>query len=65
MKKITQKLYLLSPDRYELRRGTTPDAPDCPYGNRYAWIGFDKKEQEYVRFTKSVFKKLVREIEGE
>jgi len=50
--------------RYELREGTTPDAPSCPYGNHYKWIGFDLRKQEYVRFVKSVFKLLVRAKPG-
>jgi len=53
--------YLQTPDRFELRSGSLPDAPSCPYGNQYQWIGFDKVTQEYVRFTKSVFKKLIVE----
>ena len=51
--------YALHPDRYELRSGNEPEAPLCPYGNQYQWVGYDKEEKEFVRFTKSVFKKLV------
>ncbi len=58
---ITAKIYNQSPDRYELRSGSVSDAPSCPYGNRYEWIGYDKVEKEYVRFSKSVFKRLVRD----
>lgn len=54
--------YTSDPDRYELRSGQEAAAPACPYGNRYEWVGFDKQTKEYVRFTKSVFKKLVQEI---
>lgn len=56
---ITAEVYNLTPDRYELRKGTRPDAPPCPFGHRFKWIGFDKKEMKYVRVTKSVFKKLI------
>lgn len=55
--------YLRDPDRYELRSGQEDAAPSCPYGNNYQWIGFDRATQNYVRFTKSVFKKLVRQQE--
>ena len=51
--------YYLNPQRYKLRTGQAEEAPACPYGNRYQWIGYDLKQKEYVRFTKSVFKKLI------
>jgi hypothetical protein len=60
MRKINKEAYDFEPERYELRRGIEPEAPDCPYGNRYEWIGFDKTASEYVRFTKSVFKLLMK-----
>ena len=40
---ITAEIFDLSPKRYELCKGTLPDAPPCPYGHRFKWIGFDKK----------------------
>jgi len=63
MRKVNQIEYLENPTRYELRKGTTKDAPLCPYGNHYQWIGYDLKTKEYIRFTKAIFKKLVQEIE--
>lgn len=57
--------YLLNPDRYELRSGATPGAPPCPYGNQFEWVGYDKTEENYVRFTKSVFKLLVKTVRPE
>lgn len=54
--------FLQDPNRYELRSGRSEGAPNCPFGNHYEWIGFDKKEQKYVRFTKSVFKKLIQDV---
>lgn len=59
MEKVNMQLYLEQPERYELRSGHAPDAPLCPYGNHFQWIGYDLKKKEYVRFTKSVFKKLI------
>ena len=47
--------------RYELRKGDEKNAPLCPFGNHFEWVGFDLQESEYVRFTKSVFKVLVSE----
>lgn len=56
--------YLEQPERYALVSGDKPDAPVCPYGNQYKWIGFDKLTQEYVRFTKSVFKLFINDLES-
>ena len=54
----------LCPTRYELRNGTLADTPLCLYGNMFNWIGYDKEEMKYVRFTKSVFKKLINKLDG-
>ena len=59
IRKVNMEEYSLNPKRYELRSGQEEEAPACLYGNRYQWIGFDLEQNEYVRFTKSVFKKLV------
>ena len=56
---VTSENYHLNPKRYELRKGDSDGAPPCPFGNNFEWIGFDSQTEEYVRFTKSVFKKLV------
>jgi hypothetical protein len=40
---ITAEVFNLSTERYEIRKGTLPDAPPCPFGNKFKWIGFDKK----------------------
>jgi len=61
MRKVNMETYLSDPNRYELRPGRVADAPNCPYGNHYEWIGYDQVTQEYLRFTKSVFKKLVQQ----
>jgi hypothetical protein len=61
MRKVTMEEYLLAPARYELRPGSAEGAPSCPYGNQFEWIGYDKETATYVRFTKSVFKLLVRQ----
>jgi len=59
MRKVDKATYNLTPGRYILKEGNGPDAPDCPYGNKYKWIGYDLDAKEYVRFTKSVFKLLI------
>lgn len=46
-------------ERYELRVHD-PDAPLCPYGNRREFIGLDTKKNTYVRFTKSVLLKFLK-----
>ena len=58
---INAQDYNADPERYELRRGDAENAPSCPFGNRYEWIGFDKHKMRYIRVTKSVFKKLIRQ----
>lgn len=56
MRKIDRKTFDQNPMRYELRSGNVKGVPNCPFGNKYEWIGFDLEENEYVRFTTSVFK---------
>ncbi|WP_177761346.1 hypothetical protein [Flavobacterium sp. I3-2] len=63
MEKINNALYLANSNRYILVSGDLEDTPKCPFGNNYKWIGFDLEEKKYIRFTKSVFKKLVQETE--
>nr|WP_297308267.1 hypothetical protein [uncultured Flavobacterium sp.] len=60
MEKINAVIFQNQPNRYILISGNSKDAPSCPYGNKYQWIGFDLQEKKYIRFTKSVFKKLVQ-----
>lgn len=64
MRRVVMEEYLANPEQFELRSGNEKDAPDCPYGNRYQWVGYDKKTAEYVRFSKSVFKKLIKNEES-
>ena len=62
---INAKDYNADPDRYELRRGNAENAPSCPFGNQYEWIGFDKLKMRYIRVTKSVFKKLTQQMDND
>ena len=55
LRKVIKADFDAEPDRYEFRENDAL-APPCPYGNRYAWIGFDRETGEYVRFTKSIVK---------
>ncbi len=59
IRRVDMATYILDPERYELRSGQEPEAPACPYGNCYQWIGYDRQQKEYIRFTKSVFKRLI------
>ena len=63
IRKVNMEQFMLNPGRYELRSGKEDGAPNCPYGNHFEWIGYDLQNNEYVRFTKSVFKKLIKENE--
>ncbi|MFT4535356.1 MAG: hypothetical protein ACJA1A_001933 [Saprospiraceae bacterium] len=60
---ISAEMFNLRPGRYEIRKGTFPDAPPCPFGHRFKWIGYDMEEMKYVRVTKSVFKRLIADLD--
>ena len=60
---ITAAQFNAAPGRFELRPGDFPDAPPCPFGNQYKWIGYDTQDKRYVRVTKSVFKKLIGKMD--
>ena len=62
MNKVTAEIY--QPDRYILVSGQEEGAPTCPYENVQQWVGYDTLTKEYIRFTKSVYKKLVEEMEN-
>jgi len=51
--------YEANRERYELRT-FDPNSPLCPYGNQREFIGFDKQEKSYVKFTKSVLLKFLK-----
>ena len=59
--KITRELFDKDSDRYILVSGTSKGAPLCPYGNHFKWVGYDLKEDSFVRFTKSVYQQIVKE----
>jgi hypothetical protein len=63
LKRIDHKTYTSNPEWFELRSGSEKEAPNCPYGNRYQWIGYDLNQKEYVRFTTTVFKILMKQKE--
>lgn len=65
MDKVTAEIYQQNPDRYTLVSGHKEGAPTCPYGNLQQWVGYDKTEQKFIRFTKTVFKQLVQQKENE
>ena len=65
MEKVTAEMYDQDPDRYTLVSGREEGAPTCPYGNMQQWVGYDRVEEKFIRFTKSVFKQLIQEKENE
>ena len=65
MEKVTADMYQQNPDRYTLVSGHEEGAPTCPYGNMQQWVGYDRAEEKFIRFTKSVFKQLVQKKENE
>ncbi|WP_185214096.1 hypothetical protein [Sphingobacterium mizutaii] len=64
MNRITAEIFEQNPGRYILVSGYTQGAPTCPYGNVQQWVGYDNKTQTYVRFSKSLYKRLVQKAEG-
>ena len=63
MDKVTAEMYQNDPQRYTLVEGSIAGAPTCAYGNVKEWVGYDKAEGTFVRFTKSVYKKLISQID--
>jgi len=57
MRRVNSEAFKLEPTRYELRAGSEPNAPNCPFGNRYEWIGFDLKI-----LLNRLFQKVIRTI---
>ncbi|WP_134090290.1 hypothetical protein [Olivibacter sp. XZL3] len=62
MNKITAEIYEQNPERYTLVKGNVQGAPSCRFVNTSDWVGYDKEKSTFVRFTKSVFKRLVNQI---
>lgn len=65
MDKVTAEMYQQDPDRYILVSGHQEGAPTCSFGNVQQWVGYDNSEKKYIRFTKSVFKQLIKQKENE
>lgn len=65
MDKVTAEIYQQDPDRYILVSGHQEGAPTCSFGNVQQWVGYDNSEKKYIRFTKSVFKQLIKQKENE
>lgn len=62
--KVTAEIYQRNSDRYILVSGYEVGAPRCSYGNLQKWVGYDTLTKEYIRFTKSVYRKLVENMEN-
>ncbi len=50
-----------NPNRYKLKVDP-PNPPLCPFGNPQKYVGYDNQTGEYVRLTKSVFKRFFRQL---
>lgn len=55
---IDKRQFDQNPNNFELRVNDA-NAPLCRFGNRRKFIGFDKQRNEYIRFTKSVLKRIL------
>lgn len=66
MKTIDERVnaasYDAQPTRYILVDGHSAGAPGCPFGNVQELVGYDTKDRVYVRFTKSVYRRLRNQI---
>lgn len=58
IKKVNAEVFNAEPDRFMLTDGNRHGAPTCPFGNHLPLVGFDISEQQYVRYTKSVYKRI-------
>jgi len=65
MEKVTAEMCQQNLGRYILVSGHQEGAPTCPYGNVQQWVGYDNKDHKFIRFTKSVFKQLIKQKENE
>ena len=63
MDRVTAEMYAQNPERYTLVEGSTPDAPSCKYGNTLKWVGYDKVNSVFVRYTKTVYNRLISGVE--
>lgn len=55
---VDVEFYQMDESRYDLRVND-PEAPLCPYGNKRVYIGFDRYKNNYIRFTKTILRKLL------
>lgn len=63
IEKVDAAAFDAEPDRFTLVNGNKEDAPLCPFGNHFTLVGFDKDQQQYVRYTKSVYKRIKSRLE--
>lgn len=55
MKKVFKNDFNADPERYELRVAY-PDFPECPFGNAFSMLGYDKKNKAYVWLVTSIIR---------
>jgi hypothetical protein len=53
--KVLKAEFNADPDRYVLRKGF-PDFPECPFGQEFSMLGFDRLKMRYVWLVTSIFK---------
>ena len=56
--RVDASSYASEPGRYILVDGHSAGAPSCTFGNVQEVVGYDIKDKVYVRYTKSVYKRL-------
>jgi hypothetical protein len=53
--KVFKSEFNEDPDRYVLRKGF-PDFPECPYGESFSMLGYDRHDNRYVWLVTSILK---------
>jgi hypothetical protein len=58
IKKVDAEMFDAAPGRFILVGGHQEGAPTCPFGNQLPLVGLDTISREYVRYTRSVYKRI-------
>lgn len=55
LRKVFKSDFETAPERYVLRKGF-PDFPECPFGQSFSMLGYDKVEHRYVWLVTSIIR---------
>lgn len=63
IKKVNAEAFDAEPERFILVDGHHEGAPMCSYGNQLPLVGVDIMTKEYVKYTKSVYKRIKEKLD--